>query len=220
MKPVLAELSRHPALWRGGESRAGCASPGGLRELDDWLPGGGWPVGALTELVCEHHGIGELGLLVPLLAHLAAAGRRVVLVAPPFVPYAPALAARGVALETLLVVTVEDVAARFWAAEQALRSGVCGAVLLWLPASGAGAVLRDGHRLRRLQLAAERGAASGFVFRSLPAARTPVALCLRLVPLCSGARTARSGTSAGRLSLTVLKCRGRAPHAPLVLALP
>jgi protein ImuA len=222
VKPALAELLRHPALWRGGSGACGGrASRSGVRELDDWLPGGGWPGGSLTELVCDHHGVGELSVLLPLLVRIGGGGRRVVFVAPPFVPYPPALAARGLALDTLLVVAVEDVPSRFWAAEQALRSGACGAVVLWLPVAGSTANGHGDRRLRRLQLAAERGDACGFVFRRNPAARhaSSAALRLRLSPLRPSSAAGGSGDMPRRLSLTMLKCRGRAPGVPLVLAL-
>ncbi len=45
-----------------------------------------------------------------------------------------------------------------WAAEQALSSGVCAAVLLWLKGT-------DDRWLRRLKLAAEAGGSLGVLFR-------------------------------------------------------
>jgi hypothetical protein len=45
-----------------------------------------------------------------------------------------------------------------WAAEQALSSGVCAAVFLWLKGT-------DDRWLRRLKLAAEAGGALGVIFR-------------------------------------------------------
>jgi hypothetical protein len=45
-----------------------------------------------------------------------------------------------------------------WAAEQALSSGVCAAVFLWLKGT-------DDRWLRRLKLAAEAGGALGVLFR-------------------------------------------------------
>jgi len=125
------------------------------------------------------------------LATLTQARKRVVLVAPPYVPYAPALAAAGVDLTQLVHI---DAAASdtHWTAEQCLRAGCCGAVLNWLPRS-------DYRQLRRLQLAAETGGTFGFVFRPLSAAHeaSPAALRLRLDP----------GETQPRLE--ILKCRGR-----------
>src|SRR5687767_11700190 len=85
-------LQRHP-IWRGGSfARLAAALPSGYGELDRELPGGGWPTGGLTELCGSHEGIGELALLMPALARLTAAGKRVLWLAPPHLPYAPALA--------------------------------------------------------------------------------------------------------------------------------
>ena len=71
----LAQLTRlHPGLWRasqiGGAPRHTTAS--GFAALDAQLPGGGWPHGVLTELLLPQAGVGELRLLAPALAALAA----------------------------------------------------------------------------------------------------------------------------------------------------
>ena len=67
----LAEL--HPSLWRasqiGGAAQRCTAS--GFAALDAQLPGGGWPHGALTELLLPQAGVGELRLLAPALASMA-----------------------------------------------------------------------------------------------------------------------------------------------------
>ena len=94
MKPALAELLHNPLLWRGDQlARSEQTVPSGFVELDRALPGGGWPQTALTELLMDEEGIGELRLLLPALAHLAQGGESVVLVAPPHPPHAPAFAA-------------------------------------------------------------------------------------------------------------------------------
>jgi len=51
-------------------------------------------------------------------------------IAPPHEPYAPALAQQGIELTRLLVVRPAGATEALWAAEQALGSGVCAAVLL------------------------------------------------------------------------------------------
>jgi len=58
----------------------------------------------------------------------------------------------------LLVVRPPSAAEALWAAEQALGSGVCAAVLLWLKGT-------DDRWLRRLKLAAEAGGALAVLFR-------------------------------------------------------
>jgi len=79
-------------------------------------------------------------------------------IAPPYEPYAPALAQAGVDLSRFLVVRPPTATEALWAAEQALSSGVCAAVLLWLRGT-------DDRWLRRLKLAAETGGALGVLFR-------------------------------------------------------
>ena len=79
-------------------------------------------------------------------------------IAPPHEPFAPALAQHGIDLDRLLVVRPVTATEALWAAEQALSSGVCAAVLLWLKGT-------DDRWLRRLKLAAEAGGALGVLFR-------------------------------------------------------
>jgi len=190
---ALADVLRHPGIWRRSASPAGTidAQPTGLAELDALLPGGGWPRGALSEILIEQDGLGECSLLLPALAALTQARRRVALIAPPYVPYAPALAAAGVDLAQLVHIDASGTDTH-WTAEQCLRAGCCGAVLNWLPQA-------DYRQLRRLQLAAETGAAIGFVFRPLAAASqaSPAALRLRVTADAQGPR------------IEILKCRGR-----------
>lgn len=202
MSAPVAALLDHPALWRGRDCvRVADAIPSGFAALDRCLPGGGWPRGALTELIVRPQGIGELRLLMPACARLTRGGRRVLFVSPPWLPYAPALAAAGLDLGRLLLVRAATAADRFWALEQSLRSPRCGAVLAW-PG------LLDDRSLRRLQLACEHGGTSAFLFVPERAAAnaSPAALRLRLHPADDGA-----------LRVNVLKRRGGAVAAPVDL---
>lgn len=70
-----------------------------------------------------------MALLLPALAQLSAAGGWLALVAPPWLPHAPAWAAAGVALERLVIVRAGRQAA--WSVEQLLVSGGFSAVLAW-----------------------------------------------------------------------------------------
>ena len=176
-------LEQRADIWRGNQPPV--ASPPGVAtgwpELDALLAGGGWPRGALTEILTTGPGGGGLQLLMPSLAQLGREARWIAFVAPPLLPYAPALAAWGMALECLLVVRPGTAAGGLWAVEQALRSGACSAVLAW-PAAV------EHTALRRLQLAAEAGAALAFVFRTPDAAAqpSPAALRLGLQPAADG----------------------------------
>jgi len=201
--PFAALLAR-PDIRRGGElARVASASvPTGFPQLDAALPGGGWPTGSLAELLPSHEGIGELRILGPALAALAHAGRRLAWIAPPYLPYAPALAAAGIDLAQVLIVKTRAARDALWAAEQALHSAACGAVLIWPSAVKYAA-------LRRLQLAAERGHALTMLFRPPHAAAEPSPAALRLA----------LHTAAGGLAVRILKRRGAVCERPMLVTL-
>jgi hypothetical protein len=156
-------------VWRLKDASAAPPRPvwsTGCSSLDARLPGGGWPTASLIEVLLDDTGLGEVQLFLPALVE---SQRRtgqggtddvpwLVWIAPPHEPYAPALAQQGIELTRLLVVRPATAIEALWAAEQALGSGVCAAVLLWLKGT-------DDRWLRRLKLAAEAGGALGVLFR-------------------------------------------------------
>lgn len=165
--------------------------PTGFATLDSILPGGGWRSGTIVELMPSDVGIGELRLLMPALARITRGERHVALITPPYVPFAPALAQQGVRLSHLLVVnarTPEDV---LWSFEQVLRCKSFGAAIAW-PAQA-----KD-REIRRLQLAAEAGRNTGFLYRPTLAAREASPAAVRMKLRACG----------DELSIDVLKCRG------------
>ena len=134
----------------------------GRNALDARLPGGGWPTASLIEVLLDAPGLGEIQLFLPALVQCQrnASGDTpwLVWIAPPHEPFAPALAQQGIELGRLSIVRPATATEALWAAEQALSSGVCAAVLLWLKGT-------DDRWLRRLKLAAEAGGALGVLFR-------------------------------------------------------
>ena len=78
-----------------------------LRALDAVLPGGGWQRGTIVELMPADIGIGELQLLMPALARITNTDRHVALIAPPYIPFAPALSQHGMRLDRLLVIRAQ-----------------------------------------------------------------------------------------------------------------
>lgn len=182
-------------LWKGRSSHAApSAHATGHAGLDAALPGGGWPGSALSEILHADEGVGEVRLAWPVLARLSQAGERIVLVAPPHRPFAPAWQAAGIVLERLHVVNAAQARDALWAAEQCLRSGSCGAVLCWPKRV-------DDRALRRLQVAAETGQTMALAWRDMAAARNPSPAALRVI-----IDTAPS-------ALRVIKCRGGVPTA-------
>lgn len=149
-------LQSRPDLWRGRQRPAGRILASGRAALDAWLPGGGWPQGRLIEFLPAHLAGGELELLLPLLAEQTRRQRPVILAAPPLIPCPQRLQQAGLALEQVLVTRRPEQA--LWAAEQALKSGLCGALVIWHPAGRV-----EARSIRRLQLAAENGDAPVFL---------------------------------------------------------
>lgn len=178
----------------------------GFRALDAELPGIGWPIGMLTELIAREPGIGELRLLVPLLRQLTREHRLAILLAPPHIPYAPALNDFGIDPDCLLVVQAPNAADRLWAVEQSIRSASFGALLAWLPQDRC----RPEH-LRRLQAAARGARGPVFLFRELPAQFQPSPAPLRLLLLSRPDQ---------QISVQLLKRRGPLLAKPIVLDLP
>lgn len=195
-------LLQHPGIWRGDRiSTVALPSiPTGFYDLDAQLPGGGWPRGALTEIIHEREGIGELRLLIPVLARLSLDEFWIAWINPPYLPYAPALAGLGVDLSRIMIIRTQSASNTLWAMEQALRSGSCAAALAW--PNGL-----NERSLRKLQLAAETGKSWGVYFTpaNLASAASSAALRLRLSP------------QQGRLKVQVIKRRGGGWAAPLML---
>jgi cell division inhibitor SulA len=143
--------------------------------------------------------------LTPALHAVAAEGRGIALLAPPFLPQARAWQGCGIALERLLIIEA-DGSELLWAAEQVLRSGECGAVLLWSQAAGRAL----NHRaLQRLHLAASTGNAACFLYRAPSAQHHPSPAPLRL----------RLAAHQDVLHLDLVKSRG-ALHARTIVIQP
>lgn len=223
---LLAEPTRvHPGLWRaqGGVPGSSAVLPSGFAALDAELPGGGWPVRVLTELLLPGPGVGEIRLLAPLLAELARSGRSVMLFDPPAELNAVALAELGWPPGQCIVVHCPPAPAKpacgarkaalrrvvpgaelCWSIEQALRSGQVGAVLAW-----PGRAARP-EALRRLQLAAQSHEGPAFLLRewAVQAQPSPAPLRVTLQP-----------AGADDLHLQIVKRKGPAMAHPLRLTL-
>jgi hypothetical protein len=199
----LLQLLQHPAIWRPGDRRPGdrrplanigrTGMPTGHAALDRALHAGGWPRGAMTELLLARPGSGELGLLLPALAALSRQDRWLLWIDPPFTPYAPALLQGGVALERLLIVRPADRRQWLWTCTEALRAPGCAAVLCWPGPQP----LRYAD-LRKLQVAAGEQQSCAFLLRDGSAATQDSPSALRLQ-----VRAEKTG-----ISITVLKQRG------------
>lgn len=211
----------------------------GFAALDQALPWRGWPLHGLIEILTDEPGAG-LALIMPTLARLGglsvepqaapsdqqpALHRRhrqdrlrneppkpgwLLLVNPPLIPYAPALAAQGLDLDRLMVIDAPGQGA--WVMEQGLRLGGCDIVVAWT-ASESGRCSRDQDAawttsvLRRLQLAAQSGSTLALLMRPAVAAEqsSPASLRLDCQPGVEGLRVSlrklRGGCAGGHLHL-------------------
>ena len=213
---TLDELWQRAHLWRAGDLPTEGGLTSSFPALDRLLPGRGWPRSGLTEILTASTGIGALRLVLPALAVLSI-DRWVIWVAPPHVPYAPALAQGGLNLARVVVVDPPAAPATsqtdlLWIYEQALRFGDCGAALVWLDDV-------PNLRLRRLQLAAEAGGTWGVVFRPERYAAEPSPAPLRVaVRIQEDEGTAVAGQRPA-VQVTLHKARGASAGAHCVLEL-
>lgn len=168
--------------------------PTGFPALDTLL-GGGWPTGVLTEVLVSGHGSGELGLLSPALARLTTAddpangpsASWVMLIAPPWIPYAPGLCWQGLALDRVLTTHVRQPPEALWAMDETLRSATCAGVIAWV---GAQVIPRAGYSLlQRLHLLAGKQQAWAVLIRAARFRRQRSPARLRLEILASSPDT-------------------------------
>lgn len=214
----LRPLPELPGVWRGDgwqQAQQQRVQPSGHALLDAQLPGGGWPMGAMVELLQPVHAHAEWPLLLPgLSALMQRSAGQVVLVAPPCRPFVPGLQAAGMDAQRLCCVEADpahpagDGAGLAWVCEQALRCRDVLAVVAWLPAGLPMATLR------RLQWAAAAQGRTLWLWREASAAvqgaATPAPLRLH-VEMAPG--------EGACLRVRLLKRRGPALEQPLLLAL-
>ncbi|MEI6002128.1 translesion DNA synthesis-associated protein ImuA [Paraburkholderia bengalensis] len=202
MSAVMLPEAIHPDLWTGNQlaRAASRVVPCGDDALAAELPGGGWPRGALTDLLVQQTGCGELRLLRPAFERIGS--KPVVLLQPPHNVQPTAFAWWGLDPSNLMMVKAPKTADALWAAEQILRAGTCGALVFWQQHVRPEAV-------RRLHLAAQTSESLFFMVRPLATTRDASPAPLRLA-----VRAAKGG-----VDVQFLKRRGPARDEPLFVAL-
>ncbi|MBV1930791.1 MAG: translesion DNA synthesis-associated protein ImuA [Porticoccaceae bacterium] len=180
MNKKLSALLSRPDIWQGSAlPQQSHSISTGYPTLDKSLHQGGWPVGAITELLSDNNGIGELQVVLPVLTQYARQTRKLVFVSPPYIPYAPALFNNDIALEQIIVIKTLSTTEQLWALEQLLRADIAGAVLCWLTDKAV-----DHRQLRKLQLTAQASRGIAVLFRPTQTAAeaSPAALRIALSP--------------------------------------
>lgn len=149
------------AVWRGselGSEKKEEVVETGFAALNAELPGGGWPVRSLIEILQPQPSLCEWRLLGPSLRRVVQAGGQIVLVSPPKPPHLPGLLQHGLTAKQLIWLDAQLPAERLWATEQLIKANPSGAILAWL------AQARN-EQLRRLQVCAQSCEALVFLFR-------------------------------------------------------
>ncbi|MGB8339554.1 MAG: translesion DNA synthesis-associated protein ImuA [Burkholderiales bacterium] len=169
MNASIDTLLQRPDIWLIGQlpSSTRTAISSGFNALDQALPDHGWEQGALTEILSNEQGIGELSLLIPALRQVSQSGKGILLVAPPFIPFPQAWAAHDINLQQVVIVRAHK-NDQLWAMEQAARSDSCGMVIGW--AANQRGLGLNYQALRRLHVAATAGGTALILYRPLQAA--------------------------------------------------
>ena len=201
-------ISQMPhAIWRGNQMAFYpiATLTSGFPRLDAELPHAGWPYSALTELLILQAGIGEIQLLKPALISQASLtpGRRIAFIQPPHFLQIAAFQSWGLPTGQLIWVNAKCAADALWAAEQILRNGSCGAVVLWQTQVHVNA-------LRRLHLAAQETSTVCWMIRSLANAQDASPAPLRVV----------LRPASGGIEIDLIKRRGPPSCGPFYLPLP
>jgi protein ImuA len=195
--------SIHPALWRASQlARAyGRTVDTGYPALSAQLPGAGWPVGTMFELLVQQAGVGEMRVLSPALASVSQK-RSIALVAPQQIPHALGYAYMGVDPGKLMWLTAAKSSDALWSAEQILRAGSCSALVLWQQH------IRS-ESLRRLLLAAQSSETLFAIVRPLACAQdaSPAPLRLTVRPAADG------------VAIELIKRKGSVSATPIIVKL-
>jgi protein ImuA len=205
---IAALLREGRDIWSANQIAPVQARRSEYQWLDELLPGHGWPTSVLIELIPMAEGIGELRLVLPALKRLCREGRDIVFIRPPHLPYPPALAQAGLPLNRIIWIAADSDADARWAAEQTLREGTAGAVLLWSD------VAKD-VLLRRLQLAAREAETLTFLYRSPMSLQlaSPAAVRVAMHPLRRGMRVEILKAQGGRTGTVTLSLADEADEA-------
>ena len=210
---MLEELIKKSLIWTDHASTYNFGfRETGYKTLDQILPGGGWPKYGLTEIFSERAGMGALRLVLPLIARMTRAQKKVIFVNPPYIPFPSALSFEGLELSNLIIINPPCKNAsrgqeilRIY--EDALKVEDCSIVLAWL----SNVLFKDS---RQLSLAALAGKNWGVTFLPLSAINSSSASTLRI-----SSKISSSASGLRSLKITLLKARGKAKGKSVCLEL-
>ena len=210
---MLEELIRKSLVWTEHTSTHGLDfRETGYKDLDEILPGGGWPKYGLTEIFSERAGMGALRLLLPLIARMTRAQKKVICVDPPYIPFPSGLSLEGLDLSNLIIINPpcksalrdQEILSIY---KDALKVEDCSIVLAWL----SNVLFKDS---RQLSLAALAGKNWGVSFLPLSAVNSSSASMLRI-----SSKISSSASGLRSLKITLLKACGKAKGRSVCLKL-
>jgi len=191
------------AIWRGTELGSAVTSvlTTGWPALDAELPGGGWPMRAVSEVLAAQPYALEWRLLSPTLRRVATAGGQMVAIGPARHPHLPGLLHEGMVERQFIWIQAEAPSERLWVTEQLIKSNSAGAIVAWLPQARQ-------EQIRRLQVCAQ--GCDGPVFLCRPEAARHEASAAPL-------RVHASVSLDWELRINVFKRRGAVHDGQIVL---
>ena len=192
------------ALWRADMLGSPVSSvlPSGWTQLDERLPGGGWPCHSLTEVLTAQPSVLEWRLVGPALRSVVEQGKSVVAIGPPKHPHLPGLIHFGLDERHFVWISATAPAQRLWCTEQLIKANAAGAVLSWLLPQA------RPDQIRQLQVCAQNAEGPVFLFRPAVVASEASAAPLRV----------HADVSVDwALQVRVLKRRGAQMDRPLIL---
>lgn len=162
-------------VWRGAEfgRQAAECLPTGFPGLDAELPGGGWPLSSVSEVLQPQFCQAEWRLLLPGIAARASAKSPLLAISPPHAPFFGGLRQHGLDEGGLVVIHAKSPAERLWATEQAVKANGLTGVIAWLANA-------RGDQVRRLQTCAAQCGFPVFLVRPEAAQHESSAAALRL----------------------------------------
>ena len=212
MRPTLQELiAQSPSLQASLPNHVGAEGVAagigtGHTALDAYLPWRGWPTGAMTEIMTDAVGCGELSLLSPAMARLTQEKRPILCIGVPYKLFSPSLRQAGIDGSRISQInpspTFKQFADNLWSTEQALKTGLPGMVVLWSPPRSNTTI----ESLRRLHMACLGRDTLLIHVRTTACMAQPSPAWLRL----------RYSVSETQVRLQVLKCRGQSLAPPLI----
>lgn len=145
-------------IWQGCKKLTSSSSiKTGFKDLDEYLPSKGWPIGMAIEILVEDLSCAPLWLISPALKTIAPNKSWQAFINPPENLYPPGLHQIGLDISKILVISPTNWNDAIWSTEQSLYSQDCSAVITW-------PIKLNLTASRKLQLASENSDALSVYF--------------------------------------------------------